>query len=236
MPSAIYWSHRIVEELTKVRKQGSTVLGPDAKSQVTFEYNDNGKPVRIAKVVCSTQHSNDAEIGFVREFVERIIREILPTEYVDGDTEFHINPTGRFVIGGPDGDTGLTGRKIIVDTYGGYSPHGGGAFSGKDPTKVDRSAAYLTRWIAKNIVAGGYADWATVQISYAIGMKDPMSFYIESNGDSRRLTKTVQELVDLTPKGIIDRFDLFRPIYSQTTNYGHFGKDYLPWEEINLFE
>jgi len=236
MPSAIYWSHRIVEELTKVRKQGSTVLGPDAKSQVTFEYNDDGKPVRIAKVVCSTQHSNDAEIGFVREFVERIIREILPTEYVDGDTEFHINPTGRFVIGGPDGDTGLTGRKIIVDTYGGYSPHGGGAFSGKDPTKVDRSAAYLTRWIAKNIVAGGYADWATVQISYAIGMKDPMSFYIESNGDSRRLTKTVQELVDLTPKGIIDRFDLFRPIYSQTTNYGHFGKDYLPWEEINLFE
>ena len=235
MPSAIYWSHRIVEELTKVRKQGSTVLGPDAKSQVTFEYNEDGKPVRIAKVVCSTQHSEDADIKFVREFVERIIREVLPAQYVDGNTEFHINPTGRFVVGGPDGDAGLTGRKIIVDTYGGSSPHGGGAFSGKDPTKVDRSAAYLTRWIAKNIVAGGHADWATVQISYAIGMKDPMSFYIESNGNSRALTKTVQDTVDMTPKGIINRFELFRPIYSSTTNYGHFGKDYLPWEKIDLF-
>ena len=235
MPSAIYWSHRIVEELTKVRKQGSTVLGPDAKSQVTFEYNDNSKPVRIAKVVCSTQHNKDADIEFVREFVERIIREVLPAHYVDSNTEFHINPTGRFVVGGPDGDCGLTGRKIIVDTYGGSSPHGGGAFSGKDPTKVDRSAAYLTRWIAKNIVAGGHADWATVQISYAIGMKDPMSFYIESNGNSRALTKTVQDTVDMTPKGIINRFELFRPIYSSTTNYGHFGKDYLPWEKIDLF-
>jgi S-adenosylmethionine synthetase len=235
MPSAIYWSHRIVEELTKVRKQGSTVLGPDAKSQVTFEYNDNSKPVRIAKVVCSTQHNKDADIEFVREFVERIIREVLPAHYVDSATEFHINPTGRFVVGGPDGDCGLTGRKIIVDTYGGSSPHGGGAFSGKDPTKVDRSAAYLTRWIAKNIVASGRADWATVQISYAIGMKDPMSFYIESNGDSRQLTKTVENLVDMTPKGIIDRFELFRPIYRSTTNYGHFGKDYLPWEKIDLF-
>jgi len=235
MPSAIYWSHCIVEELTKVRKQGSTVLGPDAKSQVTFEYNDDGKPVRIAKVVCSTQHSEDADIKFVREFVERIIREVLPAHYVDSATEFHINPTGRFVVGGPDGDCGLTGRKIIVDTYGGSSPHGGGAFSGKDPTKVDRSAAYLTRWIAKNIVASGRADWATVQISYAIGMKDPMSFYIESNGNSRALTKTVQDTVDMTPKGIIDRFELFRPIYSSTTNYGHFGKDYLPWEKIDLF-
>jgi len=235
MPSAIYWSHRIVEELTKVRKQGSTVLGPDAKSQVTFEYNNDSKPVRIAKVVCSTQHSEDADIKFVREFVERIIREVLPAHYVDGNTEFHINPTGRFVVGGPDGDCGLTGRKIIVDTYGGSSPHGGGAFSGKDPTKVDRSAAYLTRWIAKNIVASGRADWATVQISYAIGMKDPMSFYIESDGDSRALTKTVQDTVDMTPKGIIDRFQLFRPIYSSTTNYGHFGKDYLPWEKIDLF-
>ena len=235
MPSAIYWSHRIVEELTKVRKQGSTVLGPDAKSQVTFEYDNDSKPVRIAKVVCSTQHNKDADIEFVREFVERIIREVLPAHYVDGNTEFHINPTGRFVVGGPDGDCGLTGRKIIVDTYGGSSPHGGGAFSGKDPTKVDRSAAYLTRWIAKNIVAGGHADWATVQISYAIGMKDPMSFYIESNGNSRALTKTVQDTVDMTPKGIIDRFELFRPIYSSTTNYGHFGKDYLPWEKIDLF-
>lgn len=236
MPSAIYWSHRIVKGLADVRKNGIiNWLGPDAKSQVTFEYNDDGTPKRISKVVCSTQHDDNVDIATVRKTVENIIRNILPSNSVDNDTEFYINPTGRFVIGGPDGDTGLTGRKIIVDTYGGYSPHGGGAFSGKDPTKVDRSAAYMTRWIAKNIVAGGYADWATVQISYAIGVAQPMSFYIESNGDSRKLTKTVEELVDLTPKGIIDRFELFRPIYSSTTNYGHFGKDYLPWEKINLF-
>jgi len=236
MPSAIYWSHKIVEELTQARKNGLLkFLGPDAKSQVTFEYNDDGTPKRIAKVVCSTQHSEETDIETVRAVVSAFIRNILPGKLVDNDTEFYINPTGRFVVGGPDGDTGLTGRKIIVDTYGGYSPHGGGAFSGKDPTKVDRSAAYLTRWIAKNIVASGYADWASVQISYAIGMAQPMSFYIESNGDSRKLTSTVQDLVDMTPKGIIDRFDLFRPIYSSTTNYGHFGKDYLPWEKLDLF-
>lgn len=237
MPSAIYWSHRIVEELTRIRKQGSTVLGPDAKSQVTFEYNDDGTPRRIAKVVCSTQHSESADIAFVRSFVERIIREVLPSKFVDNQTEFFINPTGRFVIGGPDGDTGLTGRKIIVDTYGGYSPHGGGAFSGKDPTKVDRSAAYMMRYIAKNIVASGRADWATVQISYAIGMAEPMSFYVETAdaGQGRELTKWIQDNVDLTPKGIIEQFNLFRPIYSSTTNYGHFGKDYLPWEKTDLF-
>ena len=238
MPSAIYWSHRIVEQLTKLRKEGTLPdLGPDAKSQVTFEYNDNGIPKRIAKVVCSTQHSEEADIVLVRHAVEHLIRNILPKEYVDNDTEFFINPTGRFVIGGPDGDTGLTGRKIIVDTYGGYSPHGGGAFSGKDPTKVDRSAAYLTRWIAKNIVATGQAPWATVQISYAIGMAQPMSFYVETPDpmQGRILTKWIESNVDLTPKGIIDRFNLFRPIYSSTTNYGHFGKDYLPWEQVNLF-
>ena len=238
MPSAIYWSHRIVEELTKIRKSGSVEwLGPDAKSQVTFEYNDNGTPKRIAKVVCSTQHSESIDINSVRMGVENIIRGILPEKYIDNATEFYINPTGRFVIGGPDGDTGLTGRKIIVDTYGGYSPHGGGAFSGKDPTKVDRSAAYMMRYIAKNIVASGKADWATCQISYAIGMAQPMSFYIETDHkpQSRELTKWVQENVDLTPKGIIDRFDLFRPIYSSTTNYGHFGKPDLPWEKVDLF-
>lgn len=236
MPSAIYWAHRIVEELTRLRKNGMMEwLGPDAKSQVTFEYNDDDTPRRIAKVVCSTQHRESVSIGDVRTSVKDVIKNILPGKYVDDRTEFFINPTGRFVIGGPDGDTGLTGRKIIVDTYGGYSPHGGGAFSGKDPTKVDRSAAYLTRWIAKNIVAGGYADWANVQISYAIGVAHPMSFYIESNGDSRKLTKTIEDLVDLTPRGIIERFNLFRPIYSSTTNYGHFGKDYLPWEKIDLF-
>jgi S-adenosylmethionine synthetase len=238
MPSAIYYSHKIVEHLAQVRRAGTLLwLGPDAKSQVTFEYNDNGSPKRMAKVVCSTQHSDDMPIDVVRAAVEEIIRQVLPMEFVDEKTEFHINPTGRFVIGGPDGDTGLTGRKIIVDTYGGYSPHGGGAFSGKDPTKVDRSAAYLTRWIAKNIVASGRADWATVQISYAIGLAQPMSFYIETDHkpQSRELTKWVQDNVDLTPRGIIERFDLFRPIYSSTTNYGHFGKDYLPWEKINLF-
>ena len=238
MPSAIYWSHRIMEQLTKLRKEGSApYLGPDAKSQVTFEYNDDGTPKRIAKVVCSTQHNADAEIDLVRVAVEHIIRDVLPAHYIDNETEFFINPTGRFVIGGPDGDTGLTGRKIIVDTYGGYSPHGGGAFSGKDPTKVDRSAAYMMRYIAKNIVASGQAPWATVQISYAIGLAQPMSFYVETADPTqgRLLTKWIESNVDLTPKGIIERFNMFRPIYSTTTNYGHFGKDYLPWEQVNLF-
>jgi S-adenosylmethionine synthetase len=235
MPSAIYWSHRIVEELTKARKAGGTMFGPDAKSQVTFEYDDNNKPVRIAKVVCSTQHHENANIESVKAEVEKLIRNVLPAKYIDDATEFYINPTGRFVVGGPDGDTGLTGRKIIVDTYGGYSPHGGGAFSGKDPTKVDRSAAYMARYLAKNIVASGKANWATVQISYAIGVAEPMSFYVESDGDSRGLTEWIQANVDLTPLGIINRFNLFTPIYSSTTNYGHFGKSNLPWEQINLF-
>jgi S-adenosylmethionine synthetase len=238
MPSAIYWSHRIVEELTRLRKAGTLAwLGPDAKSQVTFEYDDNGTPKRIAKVVCSTQHEEAIEINSLRKAITEVIRAILPTKYVDNKTEFFVNPTGRFVIGGPDGDSGLTGRKIIVDTYGGYSPHGGGAFSGKDPTKVDRSAAYLTRYLAKNIVASGKADWATVQISYAIGLAQPMSFYVETDHkpQSRELTKWIQDNVDLTPQGIIDRFKLFRPFYSTTTNYGHFGKSYLPWESIDLF-
>lgn len=238
MPSAIYWSHRIVETLTRVRKSLALGwLGPDAKSQVTFEYNDDGTPRRIAKVVCSTQHHESVDIAQVRQSVESVIRGILPEKYVDDATEFYINPTGRFVIGGPDGDTGLTGRKIIVDTYGGYAPHGGGAFSGKDPTKVDRSAAYMMRYVAKNIVASGRANWATCQISYAIGLAEPMSFYIETADASqgRELTKWVQDNVDLTPRGIIDRFDLFRPIYSTTTNYGHFGRADLPWERVDLF-
>lgn len=238
MPSAIYWSHEIVKTLALVRKNGKVNwLGPDAKSQVTFEYNDDGTPSRITKVVCSTQHAEDVSINLVRVAVEEIIRSVLPMKYITDDTIFHINPTGRFVIGGPDGDTGLTGRKIIVDTYGGYSPHGGGAFSGKDPTKVDRSAAYLMRWISKNIVASGRARWATCQISYAIGLSEPMSFYIETHDDklSRKLTSWVNNNVDLTPKGIIERFDLFQPIYSSTTNYGHFGKEYLPWEKANMF-
>ena len=236
MPSAIYWSHKILQALTAARKNNTIqFLGPDAKSQVTFEYDDKNKPVRISKVVCSTQHKDTVDITILRKTVESLIRDVLPNKFIDSNTDFYINPTGRFVIGGPDGDTGLTGRKIIVDTYGGYAPHGGGAFSGKDPTKVDRSAAYMMRYIAKNIVAAGKADWITTQVSYAIGMKNPMSFYINSNGDSKALTKWVLDNIDLTPKGIIDRFNLFKPIYSTTTNYGHFGKSYLPWEKNNLF-
>lgn len=238
MPSAIYYSHRIVEKLTELRKNKvMSFLGPDAKSQVTFEYDENNRPVRIAKIVCSTQHSEDTDITALRNALKEVIRATLPPKFVDNETEFFINPTGRFVIGGPDGDTGLTGRKIIVDTYGGYVPHGGGAFSGKDPTKVDRSAAYMMRWLAKNIVATNKAPYATCQISYAIGLKDPMSFYVETHDPklSMDLTKWITSNVDLTPKGIIDRFNLFRPIYSKTTNYGHFGKNDLPWEEINLF-
>ena len=238
MPSAIYYAHRIVEGLTHVRKNSKTsYYGPDSKSQVTMEYNDDSTVKRIAKIVCSTQHHPDYSIDNVRIDTESIIRQILPKDLIDENTEFHINPTGRFVIGGPDGDAGLTGRKIIVDTYGGYSPHGGGAFSGKDPTKVDRSAAYMMRYLAKNIVASGKAPWATCQISYAIGMKDPMSFYIETSNNelSRELTDYITKNVDLTPWGIIERFKLFRPIYSETTNYGHFGKGLLPWETVDLF-
>ena len=237
MPSAIYYSHKIVQALTKLRKEGATWLGPDAKSQVTMEYNDDGSVQRIAKIVCSTQHSEDTDIATVRENVENIIRIILPVELIDDRTEFLINPTGRFVIGGPDGDTGLTGRKIIVDTYGGYSPHGGGAFSGKDPTKVDRSAAYMARYLAKNIVASGRATKATVQLSYAIGVKEPTSVFIKTDkGVDLDSTKWITENVDLTPQGIINRFELFRPIYSLTTNYGHFGKTNLPWEKLDLFK
>lgn len=236
MPSAIHYSHRIVEGLTFARKNKDAIwLGPDAKSQVTMEYNDDSTVKRIDKIVCSTQHHPDIEINQLRTAVETFIRELLPKDLIDNDTKFLINPTGRFVIGGPDGDTGLTGRKIIVDTYGGYAPHGGGAFSGKDPTKVDRSAAYMARYLAKNIVADGKADWAQVQLSYAIGVEEPTSVYVDGNGDSRELEKWIRENVDLTPKGIIERFQLFSPIYTSTTNYGHFGKNYLPWEKIDLF-
>jgi S-adenosylmethionine synthetase len=219
-----------------LRKTGNAPwLGPDAKSQVTVEYNDDSTVKRIDKIVCSSQHHPDVDIKEVRNGIEQIIRAVVPTDLIDDETKFLINPTGRFVVGGPVGDTGLTGRKIIVDTYGGYSPHGGGAFSGKDPTKVDRSAAYMARYLAKNIVTSGKATWAQVQLSYAIGVEEPTSLYVDCDGEKRDLEKYIRENVDLTPKGIIDRFDLFRPIYSSTTNYGHFGKDYLPWEKVDLF-
>jgi S-adenosylmethionine synthetase len=236
MPATIYYSHLIVKKLAEIRKDGATWLGPDAKSQVTIKFNDDHTIAHIAKIVCSTQHSADMDIDTVREQVKAIILTVLPTELITDQTEFLINPTGRFVIGGPDGDTGLTGRKIIVDTYGGSCPHGGGAFSGKDPTKVDRSAAYMARYLAKNIVASGKASYATVQLAYAIGVEQPMSVYVDSDGNNFELTTWITNNVDLTPKGIINRFDLFRPIYSSTTNYGHFGKDNLPWEELNLFK
>ena len=237
MPATIYYSHEIVKELTHRRKNGVTWLGPDAKSQVTISFNDDNTINHIAKIVCSTQHSEDVDINEVRVAVESYIREVVPANLITDDTEFLINPTGRFVIGGPDGDTGVTGRKIIVDTYGGACPHGGGAFSGKDPTKVDRSAAYMARYLAKNIVASGRSRWSTVQLAYAIGIAEPMSVYvdIENQSDAVALTNWITTNIDLTPKGIIDRFNLFRPIYSSTTNYGHFGKENLPWEELNLF-
>ena len=240
MPSAIYWSHKIVRYLAIMRKSGEIWLGPDAKSQVTMEYNDDGSIKRVAKIVCSTQHSMNTDINEVREQVIGFIKKIIPDNLIDNNTKFLINPTGRFVIGGPDGDTGLTGRKIIVDTYGGYSPHGGGAFSGKDPTKVDRSAAYMARYLAKNIVASQEdVHKATVQLSYAIGIKEPTSLFIKTDKGIKfdnHLVGRIQRNVDLTPAGIIDRFDLFRPIYSSTTNYGHFGKSKLPWESIDFTE
>lgn len=237
MPASLYYSHLIVDTLSKFRRTENGIwLGPDAKSQITIEYDDDNVVKRIDKIVCSSQHHPEVEIGAVRLGIENIIRAVLPENLIDDNTEFLINPTGRFVVGGPDGDTGLTGRKIIVDTYGGMAPHGGGAFSGKDPTKVDRSAAYMARYLAKNIVATGKAKWAQVQLSYAIGVESPTSVYIDSDKNGRELTEWVKKNVDLTPKGIIDRFDMFRPIYSSTTNYGHFGKDYLPWEQVDLFK
>lgn len=238
MPSAIYYSHLIVKELANKRKSGQEWLGPDAKSQVTIEYNDDGTVKRIAKIVCSTQHHKDSNIDSVRKVVKDYILAVLPSDLIDSKTEFLINPTGRFVIGGPDGDTGLTGRKIIVDTYGGAAPHGGGAFSGKDPTKVDRSAAYMARYLAKNLVASGHAKKATVQLSYAIGVKEPTSLYVNTHeySDDKWLADWILKNVDLTPLGIINKFDLFRPIYSSTTNYGHFGKAELPWEQTDLVD
>lgn len=237
MPTAIHYSHKIMEGLANFRKSTNAEwMGPDAKAQVTVEYNDDNTVNRIAKIVCSHQHHPDVDIKIVRESLQNLIyTQLHGTGLLDDKTEYLINPTGRFVLGGPDGDTGLTGRKIIVDTYGGYAPHGGGAFSGKDPTKVDRSAAYMARYLAKNIVASGKAKWAQVQLSYAIGIEEPTSLYVDSDGESRDIEQWIRENVDLTPKGIIDRFDMFRPIYSATTNYGHFGKKYLPWEKTDLF-
>ncbi|MBQ8947615.1 MAG: methionine adenosyltransferase [Lachnospiraceae bacterium] len=241
MPYPISLAHKLVRQLTKVRKDGTLkYLRPDGKSQVSVEYDENGKPVRLEAVVLSTQHDDDATQEQIHEDIKKYVFDpVLPAEMIDDNTKFFINPTGRFVIGGPHGDAGLTGRKIIVDTYGGYARHGGGAFSGKDCTKVDRSAAYAARYVAKNIVAAGLADKAEIQLSYAIGVAQPTSIYIDTQGTGRlseeKLIEIIRENFDLRPAGIIKMLDLRRPIYKQTAAYGHFGRNDLdlPWEKLD---
>ena len=244
MPYAIALAHKLALRLTEVRKNGTlTYLRPDGKTQVTVEYDENGKPARLDAVVLSTQHSEDVTQEQIHADIKKyVFDEILPQEMVDENTKFFINPTGRFVIGGPHGDSGLTGRKIIVDTYGGYARHGGGAFSGKDCTKVDRSAAYAARYVAKNIVAAGLADKCEIQLSYAIGVAQPTSIMIDTFGTGKvseeRLVDIVRENFDLRPAGIIKMLDLRRPIYKQTAAYGHFGRNDLdlPWEKLDKVE
>ena len=240
MPYPISLAHKLALQLTKVRKDGTlTYLRPDGKTQVSVEYDEAGKPKRLEAVVLSTQHDEDVTHEDIKKYV---FDPILPKELIDGDTKFFINPTGRFVIGGPHGDAGLTGRKIIVDTYGGYARHGGGAFSGKDCTKVDRSAAYAARYVAKNIVAAGLADKCEIQLSYAIGVAQPTSVMVDTFGTGKiaddELVKIVRENFDLRPAGIIKMLDLRRPIYRQTAAYGHFGRNdlNLPWEATNKAE
>ncbi len=243
MPSAIHLSHKILRLLSEARKNGELPhLLPDAKSQVTLVY-ENDKPVRAHSIVVSSQHTEDVSVGEVREMIRPYVLQALPQGFMCEEKEFYVNPTGRFVIGGPVSDTGLTGRKIIVDTYGGYAAHGGGAFSGKDPSKVDRSAAYIARYLAKNIVASGLADKCLIQLAYAIGVAKPLAIYLDTYGtgkapDSVILTK-VEQLVDLTPKGIINHLDLLKPIYSETASYGHFGRipteaGHFSWEKTDL--
>ncbi|MGI8602651.1 MAG: methionine adenosyltransferase [Verrucomicrobiales bacterium] len=240
MPAPIMFAHRLGRELTRIRKSGKVPwLRPDAKSQVSVEYA-GGKPIRITNVVISTQHSADVEHSEIEKFcIEKIVKKVLPARMLTRETEFLINPTGRFVIGGPQGDTGLTGRKIIVDTYGGMGRHGGGAFSGKDPSKVDRSAAYMGRWVAKNIVAAGMAAKCEVQFAYAIGHPQPVSVHIDTFGTAAipesAILKAITRVFSFKPADIVKELDLLRPIYSKTTNYGHFGKDDpdLTWERID---
>lgn len=241
MPYPISMAHKLALQLTAVRKDGTLkYLRPDGKTQVTVEYNEEGTPIRIDTVVLSTQHDEDVTQEQIhKDIMEYVFKPILPADMIDEDTKYFINPTGRFVIGGPHGDSGLTGRKIIVDTYGGYARHGGGAFSGKDPTKVDRSAAYAARYVAKNIVAAGLAKKCEIQLAYAIGVAHPMSVRIDTFGTGKladeRLVEIVRENFDLRPAGIIKMLDLRRPIYKQTAAYGHFGRNdlNLPWEELD---
>ena len=237
MPLPISLAHRLAKRLSEVRKQKIiSYLRPDGKVQVTIEYND-GKPVRVDTIVISTQHDSDVDLDVLKKDIkDKVIKEIVPKELLDEKTKYYINPTGRFVIGGPLGDSGLTGRKIIVDTYGGYARHGGGAFSGKDATKVDRSAAYMARFLAKNIVANGYAKKCEIQFAYSIGVAKPVSIYIDTFGTNtipeEEIVDKIKSKFDLTPRGIIEYLDLKKPIYRKTTNYGHFGKEGLSWERI----
>ena len=241
MPMPIYLAHKLARKLTEVRKNNEIpYLRPDGKVQVTIEYDENDNPVRVDTVVVSTQHTADTDLEQLKKDIkEKVIFEIIPENLLDEKTKFYINPTGRFVIGGPLGDSGLTGRKIIVDTYGGYARHGGGAFSGKDPTKVDRSASYMARYIAKNVVANKYAKRCEIQLAYAIGVAKPVSILVNTFGtgtiSEEEIEEKIQKTFDLTPSGIIKTLDLRRPIFRQTTNYGHFGKSNLPWEKIIEF-
>ena len=243
MPAPIYYAHAILRALAKARHEGSAPqLGPDAKSQVTLQYAD-GKPVRATSVVVSTQHTPDIDQDDVREIVRPFVLKVLPDGWMCDEEHFYVNPTGRFVIGGPDGDTGVTGRKIIVDTYGGSAPHGGGAFSGKDPSKVDRSAAYAARYLAKNVVAAELAERCTIQVAYAIGVSKPLSVYIDTAGTARvdedKLSAVLQQLMDLSPRGIRTHLGLNKPIYARTSAYGHFGRKPeadggFSWERVDL--
>ena len=245
MPAPLYYAHRILQDMAAARHADkNSGLGPDAKSQITLQY-ENGKPVRATSVVVSTQHADKLSQADVREIVRPYVMAVLPEGWMCPEPEFYVNPTGRFVIGGPDGDAGLTGRKIIVDTYGGAAPHGGGAFSGKDPTKVDRSAAYAARYLAKNVVAAGCAERCTIQLSYAIGVAKPLSLYVDLHGtgevDEARLEKALTEVMDLSPRGIRNHLQLNRPIYERTAAYGHFGRapeadGGFSWEKTDLID
>jgi S-adenosylmethionine synthetase len=241
MPLPIMLAHKLTKRLSVARKEAIIPwLRPDGKAQVSVKYVD-GKPVSVEKVVVSTQHEPDVNYSEIKEAViEEVIKKVIPANMLSKNVEYFINPTGKFVIGGPQGDAGLTGRKIIVDTYGGAAPHGGGAFSGKDPTKVDRSGAYAARWVAKNLVAAGAAERITVQIAYAIGVVEPVSIYVDSHStakvDERKIEEAVRKIFNLTPKGIIDSLDLLKPIYKNTAAYGHFGREEFSWEKLNKVE